>query len=139
VALVVQAVLTEQVALVEQVVPAVVVLDLEKEALAEKGEHLVRTAHLAQMVLLVQMALEPVDVVARLQDDDGREVQRIQPCLHQLRVPDQHVDATVDPSRTQSSRRDVSSEACSTATLRPACSSNRLSRLVVSRVPLCTV
>lgn len=63
-----QAVLTEQVALVEQVeqvVPAVVVLYLEKEALAEKGERLVRTAHLAQMVLQEQMALEPSSMQRR--------------------------------------------------------------------------
>ena len=45
--------------LAEQVVPAVVVLYLEKEALAEKVGRLARTAHLVQMVLQEQMALEP--------------------------------------------------------------------------------
>ncbi|MNR39929.1 hypothetical protein D3C85_1581740 [compost metagenome] len=42
-------------------------------------------------------------------------------------------------SRIQSSRLAVSTEARRTATFRPACSSTRLSRLVVSRVPLYTV
>lgn len=49
----------ELVVLAEQVVPAVVVLYLEKEALAEKVGRLARTARLVQMVLQEQMALEP--------------------------------------------------------------------------------
>lgn len=42
-------------------------------------------------------------------------------------------------SRIQSSRLAVSTDALNTATFRPACSSNRLRREVVSRVPLYTV
>lgn len=74
-----QAVLTEQVALVEQVVPAVVVLYLEKEALAEKADRLVQTAHLAQMVLQEQMALEPSSIQRR-----GRKCLALR-CLYRQR------------------------------------------------------
>ncbi|SST11925.1 Uncharacterised protein [Acinetobacter baumannii] len=40
--------------------------------------------------------LQGVHVVPRLQERDGREVQQVQPGLHQLRVGDQHIDAAID-------------------------------------------
>ena len=61
---------------------------------------------------------------SRLEEHDGREFQQVQAGFHQLGIGDEHVDAAVQLLGDPVSRREASTLARNTATLKPSCSSS---------------